>query len=227
MKKFFKNISLFSELNDTELDAIAALATTHHFAKQYAIVQEGDMGEALYVILEGSVKISTYSSDGREVILSLLEPGAFFGEMSLLDRQPRSANVTTLEASTVIQIRRKSFEHLLLKTPSLSMKLLTEVVSRLRRTSLVLERISTMDVPHRLYSYLQDFCERFGELKGNQMVVRLPTHQLIADQLSTSRETISRAIGSLKKEKILCSVPNSRDVSIDMDAIETLLFAMQ
>jgi len=181
----------------------------------------------LYIILKGSVKISTYSYDGREVILSLLESGAFFGEMSLLDRQPRSANVTTLEASTIIQIRRKNFEHLLLKTPSLTLKLLTEVVSRLRRTSLILERISTMDVPHRLYSYLQDFCERFGTLKGEQMMVRLPTHQLIADQLSTSRETISRAISSLKKEKIICPIANSRSVCIDMEAIETLLLAMQ
>ncbi|MBL1352599.1 MAG: Crp/Fnr family transcriptional regulator [Zetaproteobacteria bacterium] len=227
MKTLFKSIYLFSELDDTELDAIAALATTHHFAKHNMIVQEGERGEALYIILEGSVKISTYSCDGREVILSLLEPGAFFGEMSLLDRQPRSANATSLESTTVVQIRRKNFEHLLLQTPRLTIKLLTEVVSRLRRTSLILERISTMDVPHRLYSYLQDFCERFGELKNNQMLVRLPTHQLIADQLSTSRETISRAISSLKKEKIICPTPNSRHVCIDMDAIETLLLAMQ
>jgi len=227
MNKFFRNIYLFSGLNDTELDAISALATTHTFAKNNIIVQEGERGEALYIILEGSVKISSYSCDGREVILSLLESGAFFGEMSILDQQPRSANVTTLESTKVIQIRRKHFESLLLKMPALTLKLLSEVVTRLRRTSLILERISTMDVPHRLYSYLKDFCEQFGELKNNQMVIRLPTHQLIADQLSTSRETISRAIGSLKKEEILRLIPNSRHVSIDMDAIETLLLAMQ
>ncbi|MDQ6991788.1 MAG: Crp/Fnr family transcriptional regulator [Mariprofundaceae bacterium] len=227
MKTFFKNIYLFSELNDSEFDAITALATTQRFAKHNVIVQEGEQGESLYIILEGSVKISTYSCDGREVILSLLEQGAIFGEMSLLDKRPRSANVTSLEATRVVQIRRKHFEQLLLKMPSLTIKLLTEVVSRLRRTSIILERISTMDVPHRLYSYLQDFCERFGELKDKQMRVQLPTHQLIADQLSTSRETISRAISSLKKEKIICPIPNSRSVCIDMDALETLLFSMQ
>jgi len=227
MKMFLKKIYLFSELNDEELGAITDLATSKTFAKHNIIVQEGERGEALYIIMEGSVKISTYSSDGREVILSLLEPGAFFGEMSILDRQPRSANVTALEKTKVLQIRRKHFEKLLMSMPSLTIKLLTEVVMRLRRTSLILERISTMDVPHRLYSYLQDFCERFGELKNNQMIVRLPTHQLIADQLSTSRETITRAISSLKKEKILSPIPNSKHVSIDMDAIETLLLAMQ
>ncbi|MDQ6974006.1 MAG: Crp/Fnr family transcriptional regulator [Mariprofundaceae bacterium] len=227
MKNFFKNVYLFSELDDSELNAITALATTHHYSKHNVIVQEGERGEALYIILEGSVKISTYSPDGREVILSLLEAGSFFGEMSLLDKQPRSANVTSLEATTVVQIRRKSFEQLLLKMPSITIKLLTEVVRRLRRTSLILERISTMDVPHRLYSYLQDFCEHFGVLENKKMRVRLPTHQLIADQLSTTRETISRAISSLKKEKIICPIANSRSVYIDMDAIETLLLAMQ
>jgi len=227
MNAFFENIPLFSELNTSEINAVAALATTHHFNKNNMIVQEGERGDALYIILKGSVKISSYSSDGREVILSLLEPGSFFGEMSLLDQQPRSATVTTLGDTTVLQIRRNNFEHLLLKNPSLTMKLLTEVVHRLRRTSQVLERISTMDVPHRLYNYLQDYCNRFAKQKNGQIIVRLPTHQLIADQLSTSRETISRAISALKKEGIISPISNSREVIIDTEAIDTLLFSMQ
>jgi len=227
MKALFKNIPLFSELNDTELAAIMALATTHQYAKNNVIVQEGQRGDALFIILKGMVKISSYSPDGREVILSLLEPGSFFGEMALLDQQPRSANVTTLEASSIIQIRRKNFEHLLLKNPSLTLKLLAEVVSRLRRTSQVLERISTMDVPQRLYSYLQDYGDRFGQKRGNKVAVKLPTHQLIADQLSSSRETISRAMSALKKEAIIEDTNNSREVLMDMEAIETLLFSTQ
>ena len=227
MNAFFEKIPLFSELNASEINAVAALATTHHFNKNNMIVQEGERGDALYIILKGSVKISSYSSDGREVILSLLEPGSFFGEMSLLDKQPRSATVTTLGATTVLQIRRNNFEHLLLKSPGLTMKLLTEVVYRLRRTSQILERISTMDVPHRLYNYLQEYCNRFAKQKNDQIVVRLPTHQLIADQLSTSRETISRAISALKKEGIISPIRNSREVIIDTEAIDTLLFSMQ
>jgi len=227
MQKVFKKVPLFSGLNDDEIAAVIAITTVHNVRKNNIIVQEGDDGNAMFVLLHGSVKISYYAPDGRELILSLLEEGSFFGEMSLLDKQPRSATVTSLESVKIAQIRNRDFERLLLKQPSLSLKLLCEVVSRLRRTSLILERISTMDVPHRLYSYLQDYCERFGKEKGsNECIVRLPTHQLIADQLSTSRETISRAISSLKKESIITAT-STREVCIDTDAIDTLLFAIQ
>ncbi|MDT8377230.1 MAG: Crp/Fnr family transcriptional regulator, partial [Mariprofundaceae bacterium] len=130
--------------------------------------------------------------------------------------------------SKLAQIRQKDFERLLLNQPQIALKLLTEVVSRLRRTSMVLERISTMDVPHRLYDYIQDYCKRFG-IKDEEgyYAVKLQTHQLIADQLSTSRETISRAMSALKKEGILLPSEGRGEVRVDMDAIETLLFAIQ
>ncbi len=227
MKQLIKHIPLFSGLSEQELDAVAAIATTRKVTKNCMIVQEGERGDSLFIVVEGGVKISTYSYDGREVVLSLLEPGAFFGEMALLDQQPRSANVTALEATTILQIQRKHIADLLLKLPALTLKLLTEVVERLRRTSQILERISSMDVPHRLYSYLKDYCHRFGNKKDNDCTVRLPTHQLMADQLSTSRETISRAMSSLKKEGIIQNTGNSREVCVDMEAIETLLQAIQ
>lgn len=228
MREVFRKVPLFSELTDSELDAIVALASTTQVSKKSIVVQEGEMGNALYVILNGSVKISYYAPDGREVVLSLLQEGSIFGEMSLLDKQPRSATVSTLEDSRLAQIRQKDFERLLLNQPQITLKLLTEVVSRLRRTSMVLERISTMDVPHRLYDYIQDYCERFGkEDEDGFSSVKLPTHQLIADQLSTSRETISRAISALKKEEIILSAAGRGEVRVDMDAIETLLFAIR
>jgi len=228
MREIFRKIPLFSELNDSELDAIIALASTNNVPKKSMVVQEGELGSALYVILKGSVKISYFAPDGREVVLSLLQEGSIFGEMSLLDKQPRSATVSTLEESRLAQIRHADFERLLLEQPHITLKLLSEVVSRLRRTSMVLERISTMDVPHRLYDYVQDYCLRFGkESEDGYYSVKLPTHQLIADQLSTSRETISRAISALKKEEIILSAEGRGEVLVDMEAIETLLFAIQ
>ena len=227
IQDIFKKVPLFSEMNEEEIKSIVGLATTHNISKNNVIVHAGDDGSAMFIVLQGSVKISYFAPDGREIILSLLESGAFFGEMSLLDKQPRSATVTTLEASKIAQIRRNDFERLLSKSPSMSLKLLAEVVSRLRRTSLILERISTMDVPHRLYSYLEDFCNRFGKETAEGCIIKLPTHQMMADQLSTSRETISRAISSLKKESIIMPTSTSREVCIDIDAIETLLLALE
>lgn len=229
MRNLIRKVPMFSELNDQEIDAIVALVSTRNVPRKSIVVQEGDVGDSLFIILKGSVKISSYTAEGKEVVLSLLGEGGVFGEMSLLDRQPRSATVSTMEDSSLAQIRRPDFERLLLERPAIALKLLSELVSRLRRTTQVLERISTMDVPHRLYNYILDFCLRYGQSnnEGTTAQVRLPTHQLMADQLSTSRETISRAISTLKKEGIIISIQGRSLVKIDMQALETLAEAMQ
>jgi len=228
MPEMLRRIPLFAELDDAELQAVAGLVSRMDVRKKNIVVQEGEPGEALYIILDGSVKISSYSPDGREVVLSLLGEGAFFGEMALLDDQPRSATVTSMEDCRFAQIRRTDLKPLLLRQPSITLKLLTEVVARLRRTSQVLERISSMDVPHRLYAYLTDHCHRFGQREDEQWYTTvLPTHQLLADQLSTTRETVSRAISALKKEGILVQGEGRGRMKVDVMALETMLEAFQ
>ena len=229
MHNIIRRIPLFSELEERDIDAITALVSTRNVPRKSIVVQEGDAGDSLFIIVKGAVKISSYTAEGKEVVLSLLGPGGVFGEMALLDRQPRSATVTTTEDSTLAQIRRPDFDRLLQNQPSIALGLLEELATRLRRTTQVLERISTMDVPHRLYNYILDFCLRHGEHTSGDgaMQVRLPTHQLIADQLSTSRETISRAISTLKKEGIIIPIQGRSLVQIDMQALETLADAMK
>lgn len=229
MLNIIRRIPLFSELEERDLEAVASLVSTRNVPRKSIVVQEGDVGDSLFIIVRGAVKISSYTAEGKEVVLSLLGAGGVFGEMALLDREPRSATVTTTEDSTLAQIRRPDFERLLLNQPSIALGLLEELVSRLRRTTQVLERISTMDVPHRLYNYILDLCLKHGteDDTGTLWEVRMPTHQLIADQLSTSRETISRAISTLKKEGIIIPVQGRSLVRIDMPALETLAEAMQ
>jgi CRP-like cAMP-binding protein len=227
VREILKQIPLFSELDDKELAAVATIVTSSKVRKKSVVVQEGEIGASMFIILKGSVKIAHYTADGRERVLTVLHEGSFFGEMSLLDRQPRSATVITMEDSELGQIRRNNFEQLLLQMPTITLKLLTEVVTRLRRTSLLLERISTMDVPHRLYALLSDTCLNSGKVDSDNFYsVTLPTHQLLADYLSTSRETVSRAISALKKERIIIPQQKRGEVKVDMDALETLLEAI-
>lgn len=227
MIEILKKIPLFSELNDEEFGLIQKLITFHDVTKKTVVLQEGEKGNSLFIIISGSVKISYYAPDGREVVLSLLEEGDFFGEMALLDNAPRSATASTITRSRLAQIRRDDFERLLLQKPQVTLKLLAEIVQRFRRTSQVLERISTMDVPQRLYCYLNDFGVRYGRpTKSGMVKVHLPTHQMIADQLSTSRETISRAMSSLKKEGILEKTGTPGESQIDMASLTTLLHAI-
>ncbi len=224
MHSIIKGIPLFSELDDEEISAIANLVTPRRYGKKVIVVQEGDPGDSMAVILRGSVKISTYGVDGREVVLCLLGAGSFFGEMALLDAEPRSATVTTMQETELGYIRRNDFKPLMLQMPQITMKLLAEIVARLRRTSSVLAHISTMDVAQRLNVFISDYCEKFGTRRLDDGVeISLPTHQLIADQLSTSRETISRAIGSLKKEGIIISSHERGRMRVDKEALDALI----
>ncbi len=224
MREILRAVPLFSEFSDTEIDAIAALVSTRRHPGKMLIVQEGEMGDSMFIILKGSVKVSSYTTDGREVVLCLLGKGSFFGEMALLDAAPRSATVTTMEDTELGHIRQTDFARLMLQMPQLTRKLLAEIVGRLRRTSAVFGRISTMDVPQRLYNYIRDHCLHSGspDVSGN-IEVRLQTHQLLADQLSTSRETISRTISALKRKGIITSLKGRGQVRVDMRALETLL----
>lgn len=224
MNDMLRKIPLFSGLDEDELAAVAALASRIDTPKKNIVVQEDAPGDSLFVILGGEVKVSTYTMDGREVVLALLGKGSFFGEMSLLDEQPRSATVTTMQDSRFAHIRKRDLVPLLMKKPAITIKLMAEVAARLRRCSRMLEHISSMDVPHRLYAYLLDHCQRFSQPdnEGWHTTV-LPTHQLLADQLSTSRETISRAISALKKEGTLIQGGSRGQMRINTDKLEDLL----
>ncbi len=224
MKKIISTVPLFSELDSDEIEAISSLVSSKQYGKNMIVVQEGEPGDSMAIILSGSVKVSQYSPDGREVVLCLLESSSFFGEMALLDAEPRSATVTTMEATELGHIRRGDFERLMLDMPHLTKKLLSEIVHRLRRTNLVLAHISTMDVNHRLYAYLNDYCEQFGALRPDGRIeIKLPTHQLMADQLSSSRETISRAISTLKKDDVIIPLAGRGRVKVDVDALDDMI----
>ena len=224
MKDIISSVSLFSELDDTELDAINALVTRKLVNKHTIVVEEGEVGDAMAIILSGSVKVSQFASNGREVVLCLLECGSFFGEMALLDTGQRSATVTTMQESELGFIRRNDFSRLMLEMPRLTSKLLAEIAHRLRRTNLMLAHISMLDVNHRLYAYLLDYCEQFGSQRpDNHTEIQLPAHQLVADQLFTSRETISRAISTLKKDGVIVPQTGRGRVRVNVDALDEMI----
>ncbi len=227
MHDVIRNIPLFSDLGDEEIRAIAGLVSLQRHKKGVIVVQEGEAGDLMAIIIKGSVKVSSYAADGREVVLCLLGKGSFFGEMALLDAEPRSATVTTMEETKLGCVRRADFKRLMLQMPQLTLKLLSEIAYRLRRTSSILTHISTMDVPQRLYVFMSEYCERFGSQRIDGSVeITLPTQQLLADQLSTSRETVSRAISTLRKEKIIAPLQGRGRVRVDKRALDELIDAI-
>ena len=117
---FLRNVSLFESLDQQELKALSDVTFTRTFSKDNVIILAEEEGDTLFILKKGKVKVSIVSEGGREVILSLLGPGSVFGELSLLDGKPRSANVVAIEETDLLMLRRVDFLQLIYKTPQIA-----------------------------------------------------------------------------------------------------------
>jgi len=203
---FFKKFPLFADLDDKELASIAAVAKTRRYAKDDVVFYADESGDIFCLIREGHVKVTMISPEGKEIILSILDPGDFFGEMALLDDEPRSATVVATESLELVTIWRNDFLQILQENFSITRKVLAEISRRLRHASNRIESLATMDVYGRLARFFLDLARDQGKVLDNGYVaVTRPTHQSIANMIGTSRETVSRLIHDLMRQGLLLS----------------------
>jgi len=196
--ELLRSIPLFSELRDEELSSIARHTVRQLYKKDNMVLIEEEIGSTMFVILDGRVKISRISDEGREVILSILCDGDFFGEMAILDGQTRSANAVTLEDTQMLIIRRENFLQMLYDYPQISINLLKELAHRLRRSDSQIKSLSLQNALGRVASTLLRIADDSGLIKQGQVIIsHLPPQQDLANMAGTSRETISRVIKSL------------------------------
>jgi CRP-like cAMP-binding protein len=216
-----KYIPLFSELSDIEMKEIVKLAVRQIYKKDNMILIEEEIGSTMFIILDGRVKISRISDDGREVILSILSEGDFFGEMSILDGQNRSANVVTLEDSTIMVIRREDFLQMLHDYPQIAINLLKELAQRLRKSDSQIKSLSLQNATGKVASTLLRIADDSGKIhKGQVEIPRLPPQQDLANMAGTSRETISRVLKALNKEGYL-KKEGSRLIILDYESFRS------
>ena len=201
VRTLLRNVSIFAHLDDPALAGLARFVEVRQFPAGAVIVGQDDPGEALYVLARGRVKVVLYGESGREIILSLFrEPGDFFGEMSLLDDQPRSATVIALETSTLLILKRGDFHKHLEGQPRTALAVLAELSRRLRRADEVIGNLALLDVYGRVARWLRELAESEGEEGPEGVVIRQrPTQQEIAGLIGTSRETVSRALSELAR----------------------------
>jgi CRP-like cAMP-binding protein len=202
-----KNVSIFAGLKDNILDKISDLVQRRIYNCDSVILIEEEFGDTLFIITKGSVKITRMSEDGREVILSILGEGDFFGEMSIFDGESRSANVIAAEDLEVYILRRGDFLDLLEKHPKIAITLLGEMAFRLRKSDQQIEGLSLGDAENRIGMTILRLAEELGSIKMGQVTINnIPLQKDIANMTGTSRETVSRTIkileakGYIKKE---------------------------
>lgn len=188
------NVPLFSGLEKSDLDTIAAHGVTRSFARNTVVITEGDTSDSLYLILEGRVKVFLTDDHGREVILRTQGPGEYFGEMALMDEGPRSASVMTAEPSKLCVISRAGFNECLNRHPSIAMALIQHLSRRVRALTENVRGLALLDVYGRIARLLLELAVK----REDKLVIeeRL-THQDIASRVGASREMVSRIMKDL------------------------------
>jgi CRP/FNR family cyclic AMP-dependent transcriptional regulator len=185
-----RKVPLFATMREGDILAFAELVRERSFPKGSVIVFEDDPGDALYLVARGQVKVVLIGEDGREVILSVLGEGNFFGEMSLIDEKPRSATVIAMVDSVVLVLRREDFQARLRTSPEIAIALLRELSRRLRRADEKIGSLVLLDVNGRL----ADLILRLAEEEGGDRITKKLTHNVLAQMIGSSRETVSRTM---------------------------------
>ena len=202
--ELLKTVSLFWDLDKTELGYISDKMVSKKFENGNLIFLEESEGKNLFFVVEGSVKVTRLSKDGREVILAMLNAGDFFGEMSLLDGEARSANVIALEKTEVLSLNRDDFLVVLNDYPKIAIQLLKEMTSRLRKSDRQIVSLSLSDAEKRIALCIVRVADEQGVIKNGQVTIpKIPIQQDIANMAGTSRETVSRAMSLLTEEKYI------------------------
>lgn len=201
---FLKYVPIFSELDENALDQITQIGTRKSFKKDAVVLFEHESGSALFIIIEGKVKISRVSDDGKEVILTILSDCDFFGEMAILDGMTRSANVTAMEDSELFIIQRTEFINLLKTHPEVSIALLQELTQRLRSADMKIKSLSLKDAEGKVATVILQLADDVGKIKqGTVEIEKLPFQHDLANMAGTSRETISRTLHSFAKKGLV------------------------
>jgi len=181
----------------------------------------GQPGEAVYVVLEGSVKASVVRPDGAEVILAILGPGEVVGEMSPADSLGRSADVVTLEGTTLLWIDRPTFRAGLSASPALARNLAEVLSRRLRLTNAHLISLASLDVPGRVASQLLALAREYGEEtpEGATLIPMRLTQTDLAALVGASRARVNQALGYYKKRGLISVGRDGRIIVHDGPAL--------
>lgn len=187
--------ALIESLADPVLRALAARGTVRSYRKDVLIIQEGDFGDTLYILLAGRVKVFASGENDREVVIDTYGAGEYVGELAL-DGGPRSASVITLEPTVCAVVTRITLRDHIAQHPEFAFELLARVIRRARRATANVKNLALLDVYGRVRKLFDDLAV---ERDGVRSIPERLTHQEIAERVGASREMISRLLKDLER----------------------------
>ena len=190
-----RNVPLFAMLPEDQLAVLASVVSRRSFPRGTTIIAAGDVTDSLYVVISGRLKVTMSDDAGREIILSMLGPREYFGEMVPIDDSTRSASVISLEPCELLVLSKRDFRKCLAENVQMAMTVLRGLVKRLREADRKIGSLALMDVYGRVARLLLDMSET---IDGQRVVTRKIVKQDIARMIGASREMVSRVMKHLQ-----------------------------
>jgi CRP/FNR family transcriptional regulator, cyclic AMP receptor protein len=213
---------IFEGLVHDELYELAAIARTRVYKPRETIVEKGDAARQLYVLLRGRAKVATRGADGSDTGLNVMGPGEVFGEIGILDGQPRSATVTTLEECEMAVLDMDAFRNFLAGHPSIGIKLLAVLARRVRDLTTRLEDRTFLEVPARLAKQLLWLAEHHGEPSGSGVQIELRlSQQELGDLIGATRESVNKYLSEWTRNKLLRQARDRVEI-FDLQALRAI-----
>ena len=206
-------IPMFADLSAEDLETFAEMVQFRTFPKGAFVVNQNEVGQSMYLLVSGRVKVSLASPDGKELALNYLEAPAHFGEMALVDAEPRSAGPAAASRARRLPAARGPLSTAIQLNPRLALSLIATLSRRLRHTNARLEEMAFHDATHRVMRVLLNVATASYESRGVPVIQGL-THYDIATLAGTSRETASRIISNLAKEGVVAT--KGRKIVVDL-----------
>lgn len=207
-------VPIFSNLSYDEMLEVASITTDKTFDKGEMVYMAGDIGEKLYVIHSGKVKVTRLTSSGKEQVIRVLGPGEFMGELSLFSSSPMTDNGETLEKTTMCIIDGENLKGLMKKYPEIGFKVMEELSGRLERAEDLIENISLHSVERRLAQTLIRLSHGKSEVNLKMSKGDLASH------IGMSQETLSRKLSAFQELGIIKLIGHRRIIILNRDVLE-------
>jgi len=199
-----KNIPLFAELTDDEIERIERIIIKKIFVRDQIVLFEEDTTRYMYIVYSGKVRVVKQNKEGREQIITIHKKNDFFGEMALLDGRTAPATVIAHEDAVIGLICKEDFEQHLLSHEKIHTKIIDLLCAQLRNSWAMIKILSFDNAEQRIMGVLERMHELYGvvDARGGIINVKL-THQQIANFASVTRETVTRVLNRLEREAVI------------------------
>ncbi|NTW97483.1 MAG: Crp/Fnr family transcriptional regulator [Oscillochloris sp.] len=220
--ELLRGVPMFARLSDEHLRLLSANLGSQTFARATTIFHQGSVGNMLYLIVHGQVRIYTNSQLGQEISVTLFRNGDFFGELSLLDGRERSASAVAMRITTTLTLHRAAFLQAIRTYPEIAVSVLEELSARLRHTNTYIEHLASTSAPQRVIRTLLDLADQHGITEQGSTRIDLHlTQDDLASLAGTTRETVNRVLGGLREQGLI-SIERARLRVLNLSQLEML-----